>query len=360
MSTTHAMPSPLLFSRLTACPHRAWQTAAASALPRTLGAAQTSAFHSSPVANGRLEALPTRISRKSWEKTQQRNADLRRRLGPKYAEIGRDKRRSPTTTTRSSTQLSQEPPKPAPPASIEAFLATPGTGTVAPVVVGDLAATIAAAKKVVSEVSTGRAKSDSSRSIRGMRRREEGAAEVSRVLAVAPEAVPAAEEIKLKKLKLPEGVAALPRPATTGPGYAYGLTAEEARLLLVDAPKAEIEDSNGVPGTARAEMLRRILSLENANKSQINKFNVDRCVQVFGRTPVDTGSPEVQAAVLSVKISAMREHLATHKKDMSTKRQLEKWVSQRMKMLKYLRRTNLAKFVETCRVIGVEPETIRV
>ncbi|KAJ3159633.1 30S ribosomal protein S15 [Geranomyces michiganensis] len=334
--------------------------AVATAIPRAVGPAPARAFHSSPVAHGRLVPLPTRISRKSWAKTQQRASDLRRRLGPKYAEIGRDKRRSPTTTTRSSTQLSQAPPKPNPPAGMEAFLAKPGVAGVAPVVVGNLAATIAAAKLVVSELSTGRAKSDSSRSIRGMRRREEGEAEVSRVLAVAPEAVPALEEIKIKKLKLPEGVAALPRPATTGPGYAYGLTAEEARLLLIDAPKAESEDSNGVTGTARAEMLRRILSLENANKSQINKFNVDRCVQVFGKTPVDTGSPEVQVAVLSIKITAMRDHLATHKKDMSTKRQLEKWVSQRMKMLKYLRRKNLAKFVETCRAVGVEPETIRV
>ncbi|KAI8910678.1 hypothetical protein DFJ77DRAFT_433062 [Powellomyces hirtus] len=326
-------------------------------------AAPSSSFHSSHPASGRVGGLPTRISRSSWQKNQRKIADLRKRLGNKYAEIGRDKRRSPITTTRSATQLSQPAPTPAPISRIVPFLATPGKTTPQPIVLGNLKETMKAVKDYTGEdTEAGRSKTDTSRSIRGLRKRDAGEGEVSRVLKVPAGAVPEqpTTAARLPKLKLPDGVSTLPLPATTGPGYAYGLTSEEAKLLLVDAPRADVDDTQSVPGDARAEMVRRILSLENANKTQMNKFNVDRCVQLFGRTPTDTGSPEVQAAVMSVKIRAMQDHLSTHKKDMSTKRQLEKMVSQRMKMLKYLRRTNLPKFVETCHAVGVEPNTIRV
>ncbi|KAI9008108.1 hypothetical protein BC832DRAFT_553121 [Gaertneriomyces semiglobifer] len=70
------------------------------------------------------------------------------------------------------------------------------------------------------------------------------------------------------------------------------------------------------------------------------------------------------AAVLTIKIQAMLNHLRNpsnpHRKDISTKRRLEHIVSQRMKMLKYLRRTDLERFVKTCQAIGVEPDSIRV
>ena len=51
----------------------------------------------------------------------------------------------------------------------------------------------------------------------------------------------------------------------------------------------------------------------------------------------DTGSPEVQVAVLSARISALTEHFKTHKKDNHSRRGLLKLVAQRRKLLDYLK-----------------------
>jgi ribosomal protein S15P/S13E len=54
----------------------------------------------------------------------------------------------------------------------------------------------------------------------------------------------------------------------------------------------------------------------------------------------------------------MLEHLKTNKKDSPVKKALQKWQSKRLKMLKYLKRTDLEKFVGTCKVVGIDPDSI--
>ncbi|KAJ3013843.1 hypothetical protein HKX48_005494 [Thoreauomyces humboldtii] len=328
--------------------------------------ASTSDFHSTSHPNNRSVPLQTRISRRSWARNQRKIDDLRTRLGDKYAEIGRDKRRSPTTTTRSSTSLSQSPPVPAPPSKILPFLAAKTRTRPHPIVVGDLKATLATVKGDVSALAQVNERSvafanASPRNIRDLKKRDVNGAETSRDLTLPENSIPEpARPVTFGARKLPESIPAFPAPATSGPAYAFSLSAEEAKLVLGDAPASAQSPEDRSTSAAQAEMVRRILSLENGNQKQINKYNTDRCVQMFGRAPTDTGSPEVQAAVFTVRIKAIEDHLSTHKKDMSTKRQLEKWVSKRMKILKYLRRTNLQKFVETCQALGVDPDVIRV
>ena len=58
----------------------------------------------------------------------------------------------------------------------------------------------------------------------------------------------------------------------------------------------------------------------------------------------DTGSPEVQVAILSERISYLTEHFKTHKKDHHSRRGLIIMVSKRRKLLKYLKRTNYENF----------------
>ncbi|MBW3540871.1 MAG: 30S ribosomal protein S15 [Planctomycetes bacterium] len=60
----------------------------------------------------------------------------------------------------------------------------------------------------------------------------------------------------------------------------------------------------------------------------------------FRRTDADTGSPEVQIAVLSERIGNLTEHLKTHKKDHTSRRGLLMLVSRRRRLLNYLRRTD--------------------
>jgi small subunit ribosomal protein S15 len=57
----------------------------------------------------------------------------------------------------------------------------------------------------------------------------------------------------------------------------------------------------------------------------------------FGRAPKDTGSPEVQIALLSQRINGLAEHFTTHKSDHASRRGLLKMVSQRRRLLDYLK-----------------------
>ncbi len=62
------------------------------------------------------------------------------------------------------------------------------------------------------------------------------------------------------------------------------------------------------------------------------------------RNAKDTGSPEVQIAILSTRISQLTEHMKIHKKDMSSRRGLLKLVSTRRTLLDYIKRKDEAKY----------------
>ncbi|MCB1893915.1 MAG: 30S ribosomal protein S15 [Rhodocyclaceae bacterium] len=74
------------------------------------------------------------------------------------------------------------------------------------------------------------------------------------------------------------------------------------------------------------------MALETAQKAQI--------VADYQRAQGDTGSPEVQVALLTARINGLTGHFKTHAKDHHSRRGLLKMVSQRRKLLDYLKRTN--------------------
>ncbi|MCC9146272.1 MULTISPECIES: 30S ribosomal protein S15 [unclassified Arthrobacter] len=67
-------------------------------------------------------------------------------------------------------------------------------------------------------------------------------------------------------------------------------------------------------------------------------------IREFARAEGDTGSPEVQVAVLSRRILDLTEHLKTHKHDHHTRRGLMALVGRRRRMLTYLRDTDIARY----------------
>ena len=67
----------------------------------------------------------------------------------------------------------------------------------------------------------------------------------------------------------------------------------------------------------------------------------------------DTGSPEVQVALLSERINNLTEHFKTHVKDNHSRRGLLKLVSQRRQILDYLRRANDARYKELIERLGI-------
>ena len=67
----------------------------------------------------------------------------------------------------------------------------------------------------------------------------------------------------------------------------------------------------------------------------------------------DTGSPEVQVAILSDRISTLTEHLKAHQKDFASRRGLLMMVGQRRRLLDYLRRTNQGRYQTLIERLGL-------
>ena len=72
-----------------------------------------------------------------------------------------------------------------------------------------------------------------------------------------------------------------------------------------------------------------------------------------GRHTTDTGSTEVQIAMLTTRITELTEHLRTHKKDHNTRRGLLKLVGQRRRFLNYLMRTDLEGYRSLIKELGL-------
>ena len=73
----------------------------------------------------------------------------------------------------------------------------------------------------------------------------------------------------------------------------------------------------------------------------------------YGRTPSDTGSPEVQVALLTARIELLTDHLKTHKKDHHSRRGLLKMVGQRRGLLNYIKANDITKYRELIADLGL-------
>ena len=76
-------------------------------------------------------------------------------------------------------------------------------------------------------------------------------------------------------------------------------------------------------------------------------------IKEFGTKQGDTGSPEVQIAILTTRISALTEHFKTHHKDNHSRRGLLKLVAQRRKLLDYLYGKDEAKYRQVITRLGI-------
>ena len=85
-------------------------------------------------------------------------------------------------------------------------------------------------------------------------------------------------------------------------------------------------------------------------------FTKDRKSEVIGTYKThtaDTGSPEVQVALLSERINYLTEHFKTHAKDHHSRRGLLMLVGQRRSLLDYLKRKDLDRYAELIRRLGI-------
>ena len=87
------------------------------------------------------------------------------------------------------------------------------------------------------------------------------------------------------------------------------------------------------------------MSLNAGRKAEI--------IKSYATNKSDTGSPEVQVAILSERITTLTEHFKTHVKDNHSRRGLLKMVSQRRQLLDYLKRTDEKRYKSIIEKLGI-------
>ena len=85
----------------------------------------------------------------------------------------------------------------------------------------------------------------------------------------------------------------------------------------------------------------------------ITKDKKTSIINEFARTPGDTGSPEVQIAVLTARIQELTEHLKLHDKDHHSRRGLLKMVGQRRGLLAYLKKSDIERYRTLIEKLGI-------
>ncbi len=87
------------------------------------------------------------------------------------------------------------------------------------------------------------------------------------------------------------------------------------------------------------------MSIAPARKAEV--------IKTYATTKADTGSPEVQVAILSERITNLTEHFKSHVKDNHSRRGLLKLVSQRRQLLDYLKRTDESRYKSLIERLGI-------
>jgi len=89
----------------------------------------------------------------------------------------------------------------------------------------------------------------------------------------------------------------------------------------------------------------RVLALTKEAKTEI--------IESYRSHPTDTGSPEVQIAILSRRIGDLTDHFKTHKKDHHSRRGLLKLVGKRRRLLDYIKSNDVERYMEVLQRLGI-------
>lgn len=90
-----------------------------------------------------------------------------------------------------------------------------------------------------------------------------------------------------------------------------------------------------------------------ANRDSISNERVAELIKEFGKNDQDSGSAEVQIAILSERIRNLTEHLKVHKKDHHTRRGLMMLIGKRRSLLKYIKNRNIDEYRELIKKLGI-------
>jgi small subunit ribosomal protein S15 len=110
----------------------------------------------------------------------------------------------------------------------------------------------------------------------------------------------------------------------------------------------DIPAQGGLP-----EQLGRKLRITKGHTMSITPERKAELIQKFAAKAGDTGSPEVQVAILTERITNLTEHFKDHKKDNHSRRGLLKMVSQRRSLLDYVKRKDVERYQKLITELGI-------
>ena len=142
---------------------------------------------------------------------------------------------------------------------------------------------------------------------------------------------------------------AAPQTALHGSGATTTTTRERIGALAL----AEEEAGSPPPLT---DALTRALSLENMSGGERMRAHLDSVRRHYARHDTDTGSAEVQVAVLTERIVRLTVHLRSNRGDKHSLRGLQLMLAARKKHLKYLHRTDRARYPRILDSLGLKPQ----
>lgn len=149
---------------------------------------------------------------------------------------------------------------------------------------------------------------------------------------------------------------------------ASGFKKEELEKLFYGAQVAAIENGSGGSNFFPEQVKKReekkrqavltILNMRNTNSQDKKKMLMEFARKEFQRFEGDTGSPEVQAAVATAKIHHLFKHIRQNKKDYPNIETVRNLVSQRQRILKYLKRDDPEQYFLTIARLGLTDDVI--
>ncbi|KAI5950960.1 hypothetical protein KGF54_004034 [Candida jiufengensis] len=148
---------------------------------------------------------------------------------------------------------------------------------------------------------------------------------------------------------------------------AYGIDRIEFEKILYAAEKLSIEKSSSNEEIrenvkkieeSKKQAVLTILNLKNTNSKDKKKLAIQYAREELQREPGDTASPEVQAAVMTVKIHFGMKHIKLNKNDHSTIQIVRELVQYRQKILKYLKKQDPKKYYYALAKLGLTDDVV--
>ncbi|KAI8102487.1 hypothetical protein M9435_006087 [Picochlorum sp. BPE23] len=126
------------------------------------------------------------------------------------------------------------------------------------------------------------------------------------------------------------------------------------RRVAKEEPTSSSKSFEAMSQQQRPDLVERYMSLEMGSRKDRTRATLQEVAKQFARFPGDTGSSDVQVALLTSKIALLAEHVKAHPKDHSSRRGLRAMLHGRRQLLQYLRRTQFDRYAKVISRLGLK------